>query len=114
MISTSDNKKINERPPLFSLPRARATDPMTSHAAAERKKSSGSVRDDHRRITRALTAYGPMPGKKIAERADMTQIEVMRRMKELEDLGWVAKTGAKVDRQNVYSATAAGVEVVEG
>lgn len=68
---------------------ARATDPATSHAAAAR---ATSVAVNHRnivmaRLTRPMTAYD------LAEATGLTQVQICRRLPELEEMRLAHPTG---------------------
>jgi hypothetical protein len=77
------------------VPRARRTDPLTSHEAAARVPEFG---DDHRdRIVAALREHGPGTCWDIAGWTGLDHVRVARRMKELEELkpARVVRTSSK-------------------
>lgn len=75
-------------------PRARRTDPATSHAAA---KSAKSLQHNHHgNILLVLYGCGPLGVDGIAVRCGLTGHQVGKRMIELERLGLVAQTGKTV------------------
>jgi len=79
--------------PIFAQPRARPSDPPTSHAAAKRAaKTAGGHRDA---IVEALAA-GPAGQTEIARRAGLTVAQVSKRLKELRDGGRIERTGRDV------------------
>lgn len=57
---------VSEQLPLGSEPRARRTDPETSHAAA-RSVDRRSLTDVHRMIGRLLALHGPLTDEQIAD-----------------------------------------------
>jgi len=75
--------------------RARARDPATSHAAARR--AAVIVSEHEGRILYALRYGGPGTSYDIADRCiGMTQVQVARRMGELETAGRVKRTGRQL------------------
>lgn len=78
----------------LSVPGARASDPETSHAAAESAKDM-AVRQ-HQAIVLALKYHGAMGKDGIAKRLGMSGVAVARRLPELERLGKCAPTGKTV------------------
>jgi predicted ArsR family transcriptional regulator len=75
-------------------PKARNTDPITSHMAAESAKEL--ARQHHARILQVLGTYGPCGVSQIAEQAELQPHQVGKRMKELEKEGLIALTGKLV------------------
>jgi hypothetical protein len=75
------------------LPLARRSDPATSHAAAD---ASAGLRHEHEaRILEALK-LGPAGKDLIADRANLTGVQVARRMAKLQKLKLIAPTGRTV------------------
>lgn len=75
-------------------PNARATDPMTSHEAAE---SATDLAERHKKmILEALRKHGPMGKDSIATRTGLDGVQVARRMKELETADLAEPTGKRV------------------
>ena len=72
-------------PCLPAVPRARTTDPQTSHAAARSMRSTAA--EHHERILGALEADGDLTPEQIADRCGLDSVQVCRRMAELERLG---------------------------
>lgn len=72
-------------------PRARATDPWTSHAAAERAAEfAGSQRV---RILSLLRAQGPLTPEEIGRELGLDPYAVRKRLPELQAQGLAAPTG---------------------
>lgn len=82
----------------MEFPRARNTDPSTSHMAAASVKVSAAIH--HELIVDCLKRYGPMGKDTIAARANINGSAdgnaVARRLPELEKLGLVEQTGRLV------------------
>jgi len=75
-------------------PRARSSDPATSHAAA---RSAKELQADHcATIRAALDKYGPMGKDGIAARTRLDGVQVCRRLVELERANLVRATGRTV------------------
>lgn len=71
---------------LQAVPRVRRTDPGTSYQAAF--EANGLANDHCQRILDLLSvAKRPMGGTEIAERLGMTQVQVCRRLPELQRAG---------------------------
>jgi DNA-binding HxlR family transcriptional regulator len=79
--------------PLFAAPKARASDPATSHAAAKR---AASIAGGHREAIVEALAGGPAGQTEIARRAGLTVAAVSKRLKELRDAGRIERTGREV------------------
>jgi predicted ArsR family transcriptional regulator len=75
-------------------PRARRTDPATSHKAAAEAKAVQA--NHHGNIIAVLSRFGPQGVDGIAARCGLTGHQVGKRMVELERLGSVAQTGKVV------------------
>jgi predicted Rossmann fold nucleotide-binding protein DprA/Smf involved in DNA uptake len=94
--------------PLFAPPRARATDPATSHAAAKRAASTAG---GHREAIVEALAAGPAGQTEIARRAGLTVAAVSKRLKELRDAGRIERFGecrsGTGGREAMYRNTAA-------
>lgn len=74
-----------------SAPRARRTDPKTSHdAGAAAAAFAGSHQE---RILAALRAHGGMTAHEIGAKVGLTEVQVDRRMHELARAGKAARTG---------------------
>ena len=97
----TEHDDLREDTPLFNA-RARTTDPDTSHDAADLMNRTGATSRHARFIVTALTRYGPLTGKEIADQTTLTQIQIMRRMSELRDAGLVEDTGDRRERQIVW------------
>ena len=74
-------------------PRARNTDPATSHAAANAVDFAGA---HHKAIYEALLRAGPSGKDRIADWANLDRSQVARRLKEMLRLGLVVLTGELV------------------
>lgn len=73
-----------------AIPRARRTDPRTSHvAAAMARKPAKRTRV---RVWGALVDYGPMTIHEIAKRSGVDHVECARRLADLEHEGMAAPT----------------------
>jgi predicted ArsR family transcriptional regulator len=79
---------------LDSTPRARRTDPITSHEAAASAKDLQAKH--HRLIVACLKEHGPLGKDGIAARTSITGVAVCRRLSELEHGGLIAPTGRTV------------------
>lgn len=75
-------------------PRARRSDPDTSHAAAAEAKQLQE--DHHALILDALKHGGPLGKDGISARCSITGVAVARRLSELERAGLIRLTGRKV------------------
>lgn len=82
--------EIVECGPLFAAPRARASDPPTSHAAAARAKRSAV---GHREAIVKALASGPAGQSEIARRTGLTVAAVSKRLKELRETGRIERCG---------------------
>jgi hypothetical protein len=79
--------------PLFAA--ARRSDPPTSVAAAQLMTTAAV--DEHERLILAALAAGPAGKTELADRiGSLTEQQVIRRMKRLERLGKVTRTGREV------------------
>lgn len=76
--------------PLFAPPRARASDPATSHAAAKRAASTAG---GHREAIVEALARGPAGQSEIAKRTGLTVAAVSKRLKELRDACRIERCG---------------------
>lgn len=65
-------------------PRARKSDPGTSHAAAELVEKTGTQSKHHRAILEALNRQDGLTSEEIAQAAGLDRVAAARRMKELE------------------------------
>jgi predicted ArsR family transcriptional regulator len=79
--------------PLCEPPRARRSDPATSHAAAESAKEMADRH--HQIILQCLREHGRCGKDAIASRTRLTGVAVARRMAELVRAGKVRDIGAK-------------------
>jgi hypothetical protein len=77
----------------FDAPRARTSDPDTSHEAAASARELQTRH--HRIILKALRAHGPMGKDGIAAVTNLTGVAVARRMSELRNLYLVVETGRR-------------------
>lgn len=67
---------------MFDTPRARATDPLTSHDAADRAAAFAGTHAD--RILAALKEYGPASAIKLQSLTGLTVVQIDRRTIELQ------------------------------
>lgn len=72
------------------VPRARTTDPETSHAAAA--SSRGLAGEHRRKILAVMAKGGDWTADEIAERCDLNRHQIGRRLGELERSGAVQKS----------------------
>lgn len=78
----------------FDPPRARRTDPSTSHAAAA---AAATMAGQHcAAILEALNKFGPMGKDQIASRCRLDGVQVCRRLTELQAANLARPTGRKV------------------
>lgn len=76
------------------LPRARRSDPSTSHEAAA--MATGLAAQHQQRVLHAMRAAGePVGAEQIAERTGMDAYQVRKRLVELQRAGLIALTGAE-------------------
>lgn len=90
---THSRHREPDGPPDFEIPllrdfaRARRTDPSTSGEAAHRMNRSGAAAAHVQKILDALAERNGQTGKEIAVATGLTQVQVMRRTKAMEDEG---------------------------
>lgn len=72
-------------------PRARRTDPVSSHLAAEENAASGTRARHYDAILKALAGENGMTSDEIARKAGMDRVAVARRMAEMERNGQVRR-----------------------
>jgi len=77
----------------YIFPRARNSDPVTSHLAAAQVTT---VDSHYKAIHDALTLYGPAGKDRIAALAGLDPSQVARRLPEMRRLGLVGLTGETV------------------
>lgn len=75
-------------------PRARSTDPVTSHLAASTAKELQARH--HRIILECLRQYGPLGKDGIAARTRLDGVQTCRRLTELSRVGQIKETGRTV------------------
>ena len=75
------------------IPRARNTDPVTSHAAANAVDFAGA---HYKAIYEALLLAGPSGKDRIADWANLDRSQVARRLAEMRRMGLVVLTGELV------------------
>jgi predicted transcriptional regulator len=81
----------------YAFPRARNSDPSTSHAAAAQLTTAA---DHYTAIHEALTLYGPAGKDRIAALAGLDPVQVSRRLPEMRKLGLVGLTGETVQSRS--------------
>ena len=69
--------------PNVATPRARATDPLTSHLAADRLAKSGKLREQQRQVLDALTRWPGSTAVELATNSGLDRYLVSRRLPEL-------------------------------
>jgi hypothetical protein len=72
---------------MYDLPRARNTDPATSHAAADRAANFAGSHAE--RILAALKAVGTGTPPSISDKTGLTIVQIDRRLHELEKKGLI-------------------------
>lgn len=77
--------------PLDFAPRARRTDPLSSHAAADRAERSGSIGRQAARVLEALRATPGLTSGELAARHGLDRYMVARRCPDLERAGKVRR-----------------------
>ena len=82
------------------IPRARNTDPVTSHAAANAVDFAGA---HYKAIYEALLLAGPSGKDRIANWANLDPVQVSRRIPEMYKMGMVALTGEMVMSRSTRS-----------
>lgn len=83
------------------IPLARRSDPQTSHNAAAK---AAPIAPTHRNIIAAcIRDHGQLTVKEIADRTDLSQYAVSKRMVELERLAIIAPTGDERDGCRVWA-----------
>lgn len=80
---------------LTDTPRARRTDPQTSHQAAERIKSSGKLRAQQQTVLDAVKRFPGSTAVELASRAGLDRYMVSRRLPELAPI-WVRRHAPRV------------------
>lgn len=86
-----------------AVPRARNTDPSTSHAAAGGIGTNGALHLAEL-VVAALQEHGPMTTHEIAELTGQTVVTISPRIKPLREAGLVAATGDRRDKRSVWMA----------
>ena len=81
----------------YAFPRARNSDPLTSHLAAA---ALTTATDHYTAIHEALTLYGPAGKDRIAALAGLEPSQVARRLPEMRRLGLVGLTGEMVQSRS--------------
>ena len=77
----------------LKIPRARNTDPVTSHIAADAVDFAGA---HYKAIYEALLLAGPSGKDRIANLANLDPVQVARRIPEMRKMGMVVLTGELV------------------
>jgi hypothetical protein len=75
-------------------PRARRSDPGTSHQAAKR---AAGIAPNHRNLIMAALDHGPQNIYELGARTQLTHVQVARRMLELQDMKLAHPTGERRD-----------------
>ena len=81
----------------YAFPRARATDPLTSHLAAAQVTTAA---DHCAQIHRALLVWGPAGKDVIARLTGLDPSQVARRLPEMRRIGQVDLTGGTVQSRS--------------
>ncbi len=79
---------------MFEFFRARSTDPITSHQAADSIKDIANQHMDI--IVKCLKEHGPLGKDGIAKQTGLQPTQVSRRLKEMQELGLIELTGKQV------------------
>jgi predicted ArsR family transcriptional regulator len=74
-----------------SRPRARRSDPASSHQAAAEVEASGTAARHHRMILEAMRGASGLTSDEIAKKAGLDRVAVARRMVELERTGQIRR-----------------------
>lgn len=86
-------------PDLFDfIPRARATDPATSHVAAARVTASGAAGRQAAVVRAALGAHPGVTSAELAAACGLDRYQTARRLPELRKLGQARNGGPRVCR----------------
>ena len=83
---------------------ARATDPSTSHEAAQQAVASGMVVAHCDLILAALVAHGSMTADELAYFTGLVPHQIMKRLSDLGRKQLAAPTGDKIGGQRVWAA----------
>lgn len=88
---------MSEQPDLFDAPRARRTDPLSSHAAADKAERDGTIGRQAREALRLVREFPGRTSKELSRLSGMDRYALARRLPELERHGYVKRTeeGAK-------------------
>ncbi|RMD87034.1 MAG: MarR family transcriptional regulator [Alphaproteobacteria bacterium] len=81
------------------MPLARRTDPVTSHQAADRMRTSGAARTHAEKVLAFVRANPGSTGHEIAAGTGLAQVEVIRRLGDLQRSGEVEKRPAPEGRR---------------
>lgn len=92
---------------LFSpTPRlARRSDPSTSHAAGERLRANGKLREQQRQVLDALTRWPGSTAVELATNSGLDRYLVSRRLPELAKAGHARRMAPRVCRVNGSAQT---------
>lgn len=80
---------------LFKPAGARATDPESSHAAADRMETSGALSKQREIALRAVIAHPGYTSKEIAAASGLDRYMLARRLPELQELGYLRRDKTK-------------------
>lgn len=89
----------------YVTPRARSTDPASSHEAAHGVCRNASRLQEI--VHQCLVDFGPQTTHEIAERTGLTVVTVSPRIKPLRLLGMVQASGVRREGRSVWEATGA-------
>lgn len=115
LFQQSDKGRLEARPTTAkrSLPRSRRSDPSTSKEAARKVQASGTVEAHRERILAAMRKIGPATAAELAVQLTpctdglkaIDQVEVSRRLPEMERDGLVVRNGRRKCRVKGSSMT---------
>lgn len=74
-----------------TAPRARRTDPASSHAAAAELQASGAMNWQRAQVLIVVEQYGPGTARELAQRSGMDRYKISRRCSELRALGLIVQ-----------------------
>jgi DNA-binding MarR family transcriptional regulator len=92
---------VREQPPM-----ARRTDPLSSHAAADRMQESGAAESQRRKALEAVKEYPGSTSKELAERCHLDRYMLARRLPELSRMGLIVRVERKDARELRWVARA--------
>lgn len=83
---------------------ARSTDPSTSHESAQDGENSGAFGGQRLSILEALKHHGEMHASAIADEVGLLTHQVLKRLSDLQRMGFAVPTDKRVGKQRVWRA----------